>query len=66
MTTIRIENCPTENVEIKNCTCGGNPVFHLTPISLVYFVCCSKCGKDTTISISPIDALKEWNEINGN
>lgn len=64
MTTIKIENCPTEDVEIKNCTCGGNPVLRFTPISQVYFVCCSKCGKDTTIFISPIDALTEWNEIN--
>lgn len=51
-------------IEIKNCTCGGNPVLRITPISHVYFVSCSECGKETMISASPIGALEEWNEIN--
>lgn len=36
----------------------------ITPISHVYFVSCSECGKETMISASPIRALEEWNEIN--
>jgi len=39
------ENYLLESVEIKNCTCGGNPILCVTPISHVYFVSCSECGK---------------------
>ena len=58
------ENYLTEGLEIKNCTCGRHPILYVTPISHVYFVSCSECGKATMISASPIGALEEWNEIN--
>ena len=58
------ENYLTEYVEIKNCTCRGHPVLYCTPISHMYFVSCSECGKETMISASPIRTLEEWNEIN--